>query len=218
MLINKKRFQFLLAAMVLFIMAYNPITKYLVDQAKHPTRFIGQLITNIWSSYFETLSIWSNNLVYLPEGSTILDVGFGGGSNIKYINKTIANVTLYGIDISQESLKTAARNNQNGITKGNISLSVQDVAAMAFDDAMFDTIFVIQSHMYWNQLDDGLRQCYRTLTDHGTLVIASEIDKINYHLSEYSNHDLFKNHLQKLGFTKVTVRIKGNYVAFICNK
>lgn len=199
-------------------MVYNPLINYLINQAKNPSGFVGQLITTIWSSYFDALSRWSSSLVRIAENTTILDIGYGGGSNICILYNAFPSVSIYGIDISQESYKTAIKNNKEGIVNGRVTLLVQDVSHMKFNEGMFDTIFAIQSHIYWSNLEEGLSECYRTLIDGDRLVITSEIDKINYHLSKYRNHNLFRDYLLTLKFSTVEITIKENYVAFICTK
>lgn len=175
-------------------------------------------MTKIWSNYFEDLSQWSFSNIDLTEQNTILDVGFGGGANIKYIKEHNSASKVYGIDISEEAVKTATDLNQGYINLGEVILTLGDVANLQFENDFFDLIVATQTHIYWNGLREGLTECYRTLKKNGNLLITCEIDKIEYHLPEYKNSDDFVSLLYTIGFDEVNVRVNNNYVAFIFTK
>lgn len=89
---------------------------------------------------------------------------------------------------------------------------------MDFEDEFFNLVIAGQTHIYWDELEKGLSECYRVLKERGTLFIACEIDKIEYHLPEYKNSEDFTNLLYEIGFSEINVKTHNNYIAFICNK
>lgn len=200
------------------IVLYQPLINYLVAQAKNPTGLIGSMMTKIWSNYFQDLSRWSLRGIDLAKPNTVLDVGFGGGANIKYIKEHSATSIVYGIDISEKALQTATKLNQTSIDAREVVLALGDVAHLHFKDDFFDLIVATQTHIYWNSVKQGLTECYRVLRQGGNLLITCEIDKIAYHLSEYKNSDIFVSLLYLVGFHEVTVKVSNNYVAFVCTK
>ncbi len=205
--------------LALSVVLYKPLISYLTSQAGKPQGFVGSVMTKIWSNYFEDLSEWSFTHVSLDDKEKVLDVGFGGGSNIKHIKENNDQIIIYGIDISDEALKTATRENQESIESGKVILALEDVADMPFIDDSFDLIIASQTHMYWDELNIGLSECYRVLNgNNGTLLITSEIDKIDYHLPEYKDPDDFVKLLKDIGFSKVVTKINNNYIGFICEK
>ncbi|TCZ77866.1 class I SAM-dependent methyltransferase [Paenibacillus albiflavus] len=191
---------------------------YLSSQGANPTGFVGSVVTKIWSNYFRDLSEWTLASVDLDEQHTILDVGFGGGANIKYIKEHNNESIVYGIDVSEEAVKTATDLNRKYVDSGEVILTINDVAYMQFEDELFDLVVATQTHIYWEELEKGLSECYRVLKHNGTLLITSEIDKIEYHLPEYKNPNDFVSLLGATGFTDVNVKTSNNYVAFICKK
>ncbi|MGL6197397.1 MAG: class I SAM-dependent methyltransferase [Lachnospiraceae bacterium] len=194
------------------------LINYLVNQSRNPEGFVGKAMTKIWSSYFTDQNQWGYSLINIDEVETSLDVGFGGGSGIKYRMNQNPDRTVYGIDISDEAVETAAEINKEYVDSGNVILKVGDVAALPFDNNFFDLVAAGQTHIYWDELEKGLSECRRVLKEDGTLLITCEIDKIKYHLSEYENSDDFVSLLYTIGYREVNVTISINYIAFICTK
>lgn len=197
---------------------YQPFINYLIEQSSNPTGVIGSVMTKIWSNYFQDLSKWSFTHIDLGEHNKILDVGFGGGANIKYVKEHNATSIVYGIDISEEAVKTATAVNQQYVDSDEVILSIGDVADLQFENDFFDFIVATQTHIYWDNLENGLLECHRVLKESGILLITCEIVKIEYHLSEYKNSDDFVSLLYSLGYSKVSVEVSNNYIAFICTK
>lgn len=208
----------MLIILLSFVVLYQPFINYLISQASNPTGFVGNIITKIWSDYFRDLSDWTFKQVDLDEYNTILDVGFGGGANIKYIKEHRNECIVYGVDISEEAVKTASELNQKHVDSGEVILTQGDVAYLQFEDNLFDLIVATQTHIYWSELEKGFLECYRVLKQNGTLLITSEIDKIDYHLPKYKNPDDFVSFLYRIGYSEVNVKVSNNFVAFVCIK
>lgn len=210
---------FLIISILLFrFILLKPFIKYLESETSNPRGFIGKILTVMWSSYFKNLSSWGLSQVDMNKFHIILDVGFGGGYNIKYISERYPNVTIYGVDISEEARKTTEKLNQKFVNSGSVILSINDVSALNFNDHMFDFIIASQTHIFWNELEVGLIECLRVLKKDGTLLLLCELEKINYYLPKYNDHTRFSALLTKIGFKDVIVNLSGKYVAFISTK
>ena len=219
---GKKKMKIWLGGIAVIIAAcitlYQPLVNYLIPQASNPSGLWGSLITKIWSTSFQDLSKWSYTHINLDEYDIILDVGFGGGSSIKYAKDQDTGCIIYGVDISEESVRTATSVNRQYVDSGEVILTLGDVADLQFEDEFFNLVFASQTHIYWDELNTGLSECYRVLKPDGTLLITCEIDKIEYHLPEYQDSKEFEALLYEIGFDKIEVVISNNYIAFICMK
>ena len=69
-----------------------------------------------------------------PEGGTILEVGCGTGRNLIKAAKRYPNATLYGVDISDEMLKTARANIEKAKLSSRITLAQGDATGFSADD------------------------------------------------------------------------------------
>ncbi|MBF2556787.1 class I SAM-dependent methyltransferase [Listeria marthii] len=197
---------------------YKPLIDYLSEQAANPRGIIGEITTKIWSSYFTDLSKWTISNTEMNEPTNVLDIGYGGGSNVKNLVELNKNLTIYGVDISKESYKTATNLNKKAVNAGKVKLSIQDVAAMSYQDEFFDIVYAIQTHMYWDNPQKGFKEIYRVMSKEGIFILSSEKDKIDYHMDEYKTTASLTALLKEIGFRKVEVQEKGNWILYTITK
>ncbi|EPT7270408.1 class I SAM-dependent methyltransferase [Listeria monocytogenes] len=197
---------------------YKPLINYLSEQAANPRGIIGEITTKIWSSYFEDLSKWTISNTEMGDATNILDIGYGGGSNVKNLVELNKNVTIYGVDISKESYKTATNLNKKAINNGKVKLSIQDVALMNYPADFFDIVYAIQTHMYWDNPRKGFEEIYRVMSNEAVFILSSEKDKIEYHMDEYKKTASLTALLKEIGFREVVEKEKGNWVLYTVRK
>ncbi|EAE1405621.1 class I SAM-dependent methyltransferase [Listeria monocytogenes] len=197
---------------------YKPLINYLSEQAANPRGIIGEITTKIWSSYFEDLSKWTISNTEMGDATNILDIGYGGGSNVKNLVELNKNVTIYGVDISKESYKTATNLNKKAINNGKVKLSIQDVALMNYPADFFDIVYAIQTHMYWDNPRKGFEEIYRVMSNEAVFILSSEKDKIEYHMNEYKTTASLTALLKEIGFREVVEKEKGNWVLYTVRK
>ncbi|MCH5004528.1 class I SAM-dependent methyltransferase [Listeria monocytogenes] len=193
---------------------YKPLINYLSEQAANPRGIIGEITTKIWSSYFEDLSKWTISNTEMGDATNILDIGYGV-KNLVELNK---NVTIYGVDISKESYKTATNLNKKAINNGKVKLSIQDVALMNYPADFFDIVYAIQTHMYWDNPRKGFEEIYRVMSNEAVFILSSEKDKIEYHMDEYKTTASLTALLKEIGFREVVEKEKGNWVLYTVRK
>ncbi|EAC6056776.1 class I SAM-dependent methyltransferase [Listeria monocytogenes] len=197
---------------------YKPLINYLSEQAANPRGIIGEITTKIWSSYFEDLSKWTISNTEMGDATNILDIGYGGGSNVKNLVELNKNVTIYGVDISKESYKTATNLNKKATNNGKVKLSIQDVALMNYPADFFDIVYAIQTHMYWDNPRKGFEEIYRVMSNEAVFILSSEKDKIEYHMDEYKTTASLTALLKEIGFREVVEKEKGNWVLYTVRK
>lgn len=94
---------------------------------------------------------------------------------------------------------------------GKVEIVVGEVSKLPFEDNYFDIITAVQTHYYWPDLKNDVKEVYRVMNTNGKLLIAAEIYKINYHMEGYKTSDEMKELLQSLGFRKVTIEEDGKW-------
>lgn len=194
------------------------VIQYLIKQSRKPSGLVGRLITNIWSSYFKELSLWATKQTTIPNNSRILEIGYGGGSTIKNLLELDKNLDIHGIDISKESYQTARRVHSDAIENGSVKLRIGNVANLPYQNNDFDLVFAIQTHIFWEDLKQSLQEIYRVMSNTSTLIIASEKEKIKYHMTDYGiSHELMQL-LTSIGFSKIEERQNHKWVLYIVIK
>lgn len=194
------------------------LTEFLIKQSQKPSGLIGRVITKIWSFYFKKLSLWAIKQTTISDNYRILEIGYGGGSTIKNLLALNKNLEIHGIDISKESYRTAQRVHSDSIRKGSVQLKIGNVENMPYQNNYFDRIFAIQTHIFWKDIKKSFQEVYRVLSSNSTLIIASEKEKIHYHMTDYRTSHEFSQLLTNIGFSKIEEKQNRNWILYIVYK
>ncbi len=194
------------------------LTEFLIKQSQKPSGLIGRVITKIWSFYFKKLSLWAIKQTTIADNYRILEIGYGGGSTIKNILALNKNLEIHGIDISKESYRTAQRVHSDSIRKGSVQLKIGNVENMPYQNNYFDRIFAIQTHIFWKDIKKSFQEVYRVMSSNSTLIIASEKEKIHYHMTDYRTSHEFSQLLTSIGFSKIEEKQNRNWILYIVYK
>ena len=198
--------------------ASKMFTQYLINQAKKPSGIVGQVIAKIWTSYFKKLSLWTIKQTTIIDNSRVLEIGYGGGSTIKNLLALNKHLEIHGIDISKESYQVAKRINSDAIQNGDVHLRIGNVDALPYQNDYFDLVFAIQTHIFWKDLKESFQEIYRVMSNHSTLIIASEKEKIKYHMTDYGTSSELRQLLTSIGFSKIEERQNHKWVLYIVIK
>ena len=194
------------------------LTEFLIKQSQKPSGLIGRVITKIWSFYFKKLSLWAIKQTTISDNYRILEIGYGGGSTIKKLLALNKNLEIHGIDISKESYRTAQRVHSDSIRKGSVQLKIGNVENMPYQNNYFDRIFAIQTHIFWKDIKKSFQEVYRVMSSNSTLIIASEKEKIHYHMTDYRTSHEFSQLLTSIGFSKIEEKQNRNWILYIVYK
>ena len=104
----------------------------------------------------------------LPNGSTCLELGTGGGQNaLKYAEM---GLHVHGVDSSEELLKTADKLAKPG---SNMEFSNVDLdRRMPFEDASFDLVVVVGTLQYLLEPSACVKEVYRVLKPGGHFIVC----------------------------------------------
>ena len=194
------------------------LTRFLIKQSQKPSGLVGRVITKIWSFYFKKLSLWAIKQTTISDNYRILEIGYGGGSTIKNLLALNKNLEIHGIDISKESYRTAQRVHSDSIRKGSVQLKIGNVENIPYQNNYFDRVFAIQTHIFWKDIKKSFQEVYRVMSSNSTLIIASEKEKINYHMTDYRTSHEFIQLLTSIGFSKIEEKQNRNWILYAVYK
>ena len=194
------------------------LTEFLIKQSQKPSGLIGRVITKIWSFYFKKLSLWAIKQTTISSNYRILEIGYGGGSTIKNLLALNKNLEIHGIDISKESYRTAQRVHSDSIRKGSVQLKIGNVENIPYQNNYFDRVFAIQTHIFWKDIKKSFQEVYRVMSSNSTLIIASEKEKIHYHMTDYRTSHEFSQLLTSIGFSKIEEKQNRNWILYTVYK
>ena len=102
------------------------IINSILQNTRMPEGFFGRIILRGMNKGHASLSRWGLSQIEWKSDWTILDIGCGGGANLKRMADFCPQGKIYGIDISSESVKFARKeikkllNTRCFISQGNV--------------------------------------------------------------------------------------------------
>ncbi|MGH3343173.1 MAG: class I SAM-dependent methyltransferase [Carbonactinosporaceae bacterium] len=112
------------------------------------------------------------DLLDVPVGARILEVGFGPGRLVRLLAARFPTALISGVDPSATMLGQATRANRAATAGGRVELRQGDAAHLPYPDRSFDRVLAVNSIAIWPDLGAGVDEIARVLCPGGTLVVA----------------------------------------------
>jgi ubiquinone/menaquinone biosynthesis C-methylase UbiE len=184
------------------------VLEYLIGQSKFPKGFVGKIMLKIMNNAHKKIYYKIVSQMNINENYNILDIGCGGGEFIRIVSKKYRNIKLFGIDISEDAIEIAIKNNRNE----NIIFSKSDIGKMPFENNYFNIVTAFQTYYHWNNIKNNLKEIYRILNNNGILIIVAELYKVNYHMTEYKKEEEIKKLFTEIGFKNAEYKEEEKYM------
>lgn len=199
--------------------------------AGKPMGFYGMLMLQKMNLFHTRLSFWGLTHLSGQNNPDILEIGVGGGKNIKRIFERYPDAKLWGLDISPLAIKRAKLENFYRCLKGKVTLSLGNASALPYEAETFDKVVAFETIYYWADLKEDFSEVYRVLKPQGEFLICNEAYQDPNRPHE---HDTLKailpitiyenkvvvDALQQAGFKKVSLYLhhNGKWVSFLAQK
>jgi SAM-dependent methyltransferase len=154
----------------------------LVLNCRKPEGELGEQMIKRMNESHENLAQWGISHLNVCEDDDILDIGCGGGVNVKRF-ASMTKGKVYGIDYSELSVKESKKYNQEEIENGQVKILQGDVSNLPFDDESFDIVSGFETIYFWPDLLNNFKEIYRVLKKDGAIFICNE-EKKDEHLEE----------------------------------
>jgi ubiquinone/menaquinone biosynthesis C-methylase UbiE len=128
------------------------------------------------------LTDWGLRHVSIGKTDIILDIGCGGGRTINKLAASASAGKIFGIDYSEESVAVARKANARWIDISRVEIKYDSVSHLPFADNTFDLVTAIETHLFWPDLSNDVREVFRVLKPAGELLIVSEIYRGGKHV------------------------------------
>ena len=103
----------------------------------------------------------------------VLDIGCGGGANLKRLLNLCPKGNIYGIDLSEESVSFAQKYNAKDLDK-RCFIQQGDVCSLPYEDGLFDAITAFETVYFWSPVKTALAEVARVLRKGGCFLISLE--------------------------------------------
>lgn len=123
------------------------------------------------------------SLLEISRGAKVLDIGYGNGYLLKYIDK-IYKPELYGIDRSEDMQNLAIKKNKSAQGDGRLHLCVGDCCDLPYEEESFAAVTSVNTVYFWKDTRKGLLEIKRCLKPGGcfynVLYTKEWLDKLSY--------------------------------------
>ena len=132
------------------------------------------LLERMNGGHHESLALWGLSHLDIPRDAVMLDIGCGGGANLKRLLDQAENGTVYGIDYSPVSVELSSETCAAEIARGICEVREGDVAELPYDDGQFDIVCAFETVYFWHDMFEALMQVRRVLKPEGRFLICNE--------------------------------------------
>ena len=155
----------------------NYLDNELLINARKPKGELGSKLIDLMNENHEGLAKWAVSHLDIFKSDIILDVGCGGGVNVKRFLKMTEN-KVYGVDYSEVSVERSTNLNKNAIDERRCEIVEGSVSDLPFEDNTFDIVTAFESVYFWPDFTNDLKEVRRVLKDRGKIFIANEAVRI----------------------------------------
>lgn len=148
-----------------------------ITQCQNPSGLPGRFTLWRMNKSHSKLTDWGLAHISVEPQFTILDIGCGGGRTVSKLAALATQGKVYGVDYSEESVSVSRKINAAFIAEGRVEIQQASVSQMPFTDGTFDLITAVETHFWWPNLADDLREVFRVTKPGGQLAIVAEVYK-----------------------------------------
>ena len=119
----------------------------LLLNARKPEGELGDKLIEEMNEHHEGLAQWSVSHLNISKEDIILDIGCGGGVNVKrFLN--ITENKVFGIDYSKIAVEKSSLLNQSEIDKGRCEIINASVSQLPFKDHEFNIVTAFENCLF----------------------------------------------------------------------
>lgn len=147
-------------------------SKELSSQLKKPTGDAGREVAKALNDSNKGLYDLTFEMVNLEPNQHILEIGFGNGTHFPEYFELEPEVTVTGVDFSEDMCHEAKILNPDLIHSGKLSIHCAETSSLPFPDASFDLIIAINVIYFLEPPELHLKEIRRVIKTGGSLLIG----------------------------------------------
>ncbi len=185
------------------------------DNMRKPQGKLGNMQLKSMNKEHTPVSLWGLKHLDIKSDDIILDVGCGGGINIKRMAQDAKKV--YGIDYSIESVKLSRKVNEKLIDDGKVEIMKGNVKDLPFEDNSFDIVTAFETVYFWPDIEKCFGEVKRVLKPGGIFLIGMETNGSDNFIMKFWKHFIdmemyddgeISNFLKNNDYSQITVYLR----------
>lgn len=144
----------------------------ILGQCKKPNGRFGRFLARGMNLGHSGLTSWGLGFIDIASDMAALDIGCGGGRTVGRLAGIATDGKVIGIDYSPDAVVVAGKKNRALINEGRVEIFQEDVSSMRFSDGAFDLVTAFETHYFWPDFRNDLKEVHRVLNQNGQLLIV----------------------------------------------
>ena len=188
----------------------------------------GKIVVHMMNTGHSSMAEWGFTHIKIQSEDVCLDIGCGGGANIRKLLEKSPYGRVVGIDHSEISVEKSKKINKAGIESKRCEILQGDVMKLPFRDKTFDVITAFETIYFWPDISEAFKKVYKILKIGGTFMICNESNgenpkdekwtKIIQGMKIYNSEQIEKS-LENAGFTGIKVdKTKKGWICAVVKK
>ena len=188
----------------------------------------GKIVVHMMNTGHSSMAEWGFTHIKIQSEDVCLDIGCGGGANIRKLLEKSPYGRVVGIDYSEISVERSRKINKAGIESKRCEILQGDVMKLPFRDKTFDVITAFETIYFWPDISEAFKKVYKILKIGGTFMICNESNgenpkdekwtKIIQGMKIYNSEQIEKS-LENAGFTGIKVdKTKKGWICAVVKK
>ena len=172
----------------------------------------GSLMVNMMNIGHSPMAEWGLKHIKINKNDISLDVGCGGGANIKKLLEKSPRVKFLALIIQRLVLENQKKLIKFAVERKHCEILQGNVQELPFANETFDLATAFETIYFWSDIDQSFSQIYRVLKKGGIFMVCNESNgendkdkkwtEIIKGMKIYTSKEI-KYSLEKAGFTHI---------------
>jgi SAM-dependent methyltransferase len=147
----------------------------MMNQCRKPSGWLGRFVLWQMNQRHSGVTDWGLSHIAVGTHDTILDAGCGGGRTVNKLAARAPDGRVTGVDFSKASIAAATKYNADLIAAGRVEIVQASVSELPFPDATFDLVTAVETHFWWPNPTEDIKEVFRVVKPGGTTIFIAEI-------------------------------------------
>lgn len=198
------------------------------QNACRPRGFGGKIMLMMMNLGHSSMAAWGFSHIRPQPDAACLDIGCGGGANVRCLLKQCPRGKVSGIDYSDTSVEKAKSLNRSAIAQQRCQIVQGNVMELAFDDESFHLATAFETIYFWPDIEEAFKQVYGVLKSGAVFMICNELSGENPRDSKWTEKIVgmriytpgqIRAALAAAGFTAIqTDKNSKGWLCIVCRK
>ena len=139
----------------------------------------GKIMVNMMNTGHSSMAEWGFTHIEIRNNYICLDIGCGGGANVKRLLAKTPYGKVTGIDYSEISVAESRKVNEIAIKQKRCEVIQGNVKDMPFPNEFFHCVSAFETIYFWPGLKTCFMEVNRVLKHNGLFIICNECDGTN---------------------------------------